>query len=163
MLKRAAALAICLALMITVSASAERAPSNSMFSTAKSALSLLAQGDTQGAIDRIGFSYQSSAYSDEDFGQFVQRYLPGVAGSAVQTDVAVCYWESVSSHWLFAVPVTEPKSGDVMCFVLMSSDLNTFDGYAALTWSEVTDGTSQSTWVWWNVEYSQGSGSLYAD
>ena len=81
----------------------------------------------------------------------------------VQREVAVCYWEAVSEKWLLAVPISEPKDDDVMALVLLSDDFETFTGYAALSWAEVNEGTANSEWVWWNVEYDPGALALYAD
>ena len=89
--------------------------------------------------------------------------MPGVTSVTVQRDVSVCYWESVSSHYLFAVPMTEPKDNNVMCLVLLSPDLKCFDGYAAMSWREISEGTAHSEWVWWNGEYYQGGDTLYTD
>ena len=156
-------LALCLSLMSVSVSWAESAPSDKLFENAKTALVMLSEGDMDGALDRIGFDYSMPGDSDEAFKSFIAQFFPHITSTAVQQDVAVCYWEALSAHYLLAIPVTEPKSGDVMCLVLLTSDLSVFDGYAALTWSEVTDGTSQAEWVWWNVEYGQSAGSLYAD
>ena len=129
---------------------AESAPRDSTFSCAKNALLLLSQGDEQGALDLISFQFTSDKYSSDGFIACVRKYLPDIVNTSVQTEVAVCYWESIGSHWLIAVPVNEPSDGDVLCLVLMSSDKSTFDGYAVLTWSEVTEGTDHAEWVWWN-------------
>ena len=75
----------------------------------------------------------------------------------------MCYYESVSGQWLLAIPISEPVSDDVMALVLMSGDLSTFSGYAALSWAEVNDGVALSDSVYWNTEYNAGSAVLYAD
>ena len=77
--------------------------------------------------------------------------------------MAVCYWEDVSKMWLMAVPISEPTDDDVMALVLLSEDFETFTGYAALSWAEVNEGTANSEYVWWNVEYDPGTRALYAD
>ena len=150
-------------ILIMSCAAAESAPSSSLFSTAKSALQLIAAGDDDGALSKIDFQFSSDKYSEDGFKQCVERYLPDIRNTAGQTDVAVCYWEGIGSRWLIAVPVTEPNSKDVLCLVLMSSDKKVFDGYAVLTWAEVTDGTTHSDWVWWSNEYRGGERSLYSD
>lgn len=162
MVKRAMALALCLCLLAGA-ALAESAPQDQYFIRAKEALYALAQGDSALALEKLDFSYASAEQSDEAFLQFVQDYLPLLSADTVQTEVAVCYYESVSAQWLLAIPISEPTSDDVMALVLMSSDLNTFTGYAALSWAEVDDGTALSSDVWWNTEYSAGRAVLYAD
>ncbi|MBR4443640.1 MAG: hypothetical protein IKS52_10280, partial [Clostridia bacterium] len=100
---------------------------------------------------------------DEAFLKFVKDYLPKLDKKTVQREVAVCYWEDVSKLWLLAVPISEPKDDDVMALVLLSEDFETFTGYAALSWAEVNEGTANSEYVWWNVEYDPGTLALYAD
>lgn len=162
MIKRAMVWVLCLCLLAGA-ALAESTPQDLCFIRAKEALYALAQGDTALALEKLAFSYASPEQSDEAFLQFVQDYLPLLSADTVQTEVAVCYYESVSAQWLLAIPISEPTSDDVMALVLMSSDLNTFTGYAALSWAEVDDGTALSSDVWWNMEYSAGRAVLYAD
>lgn len=145
------------------SALADSAPQDQYFMRAKDALYALAQGDTALALDKLAFSYASPDDSDDKFLRFVKDYLPLLNTDTVQTEVAVCYYESVSAQWLLAIPISEPASDDVMALVLMSSDLSTFSGYAALSWAEVGDGVALSDSVYWNTEYNAGGVVLYAD
>ena len=163
MLKKCCALVLCLLLAAMPLALAENIPSDQYFTRGKDALGLLAQGKTQEALDKLAFSYVQPDDSDERFLQFVKDYLPGLNEQTVQRDVAVCYWEALSGQWLLAIPISEPKSDDVMALVLMSADFETFTGYAALSWAEVNEGTAASEYVWWNVEYDAGTRALYAD
>ena len=163
MLKKTFFCVLCVILMLAGQALGEKAPSDQVFDRAKAAVQLLNQNDMDGALEKLSFSYATPGDSDEAFKSFITWHFPDITSTTVQTDVAVFYWENLSAHYLLAIPLTEPVNGDVMCIVLLSPDLEYFDGYAALTWSEVTDGTSQSEWVWWNVEYAQSTGSLYPD
>ncbi len=164
MLRKVTALLLILALVFSMSAAlADSAPQDQYFMRVKDALYALAQGDTALALDKLAFSYASPDDSDEQFLQFVKDYLPLLSADTVQTEVAVCYYESVSAQWLMAIPISEPTSDDVMALVLMSSDLSTFSGYAALNWAEVNDGVALSDSVYWNTEYNAGSAVLYAD
>ncbi|MBQ8953324.1 MAG: hypothetical protein IJ048_04360 [Clostridia bacterium] len=163
MLKKCCALVLSLLLAAAPLALAESIPSDQYFIRGKDALGLLAQGREQEALDKLAFSYAQSDASNERFLQFVKDYLPALSEQTVQRDVAVCYWEAVSSQWLLAIPISEPTSDDVMALVLMSSDFETFTGYAALSWAEVNEGTAASEYVWWNVEYDAGTRALYAD
>ena len=163
MLKRICALALCLMLAAAPLALAENIPSEQYFLRAKDALTLLAGGKAQEALGKLAFAYAQPEASDEAFLQFVKDYLPLLSEETVQRDVAVCYWEALSSQYLLAIPISEPKSDDVMALVLMSPDFETFTGYAALSWAEVSEGTAASEYVWWNVEYAPGTRALYAD
>ena len=126
-------------------------------------LTLLAQGKNQEALEKLAFAYALPDDSDEKFLQFVKDYLPALNEQTVQREVAVCYWEALSSQYLLAIPISEPTGDDVMALVLMSADFETFTGYAALSWAEVSEGTAASEYVWWNVEYEPGTRALYAD
>lgn len=163
MLKRIGALALCLMLAAMPLALAEKIPSDQFFLRAKDALTLLAQGQSREALEKLAFVYALPEASDEAFLQFVKDYLPALNAQTVQREVAVCYWEALSSQWLLAIPISEPTGDDVMALVLMSSDFETFTGYAALSWAEVSEGTAASEYVWWNVEYEPGARALYAD
>ena len=48
--------------------------------------------------------------SDKKFIKFVKEFLPELDEKTVQREVAVCYWESVTSQWLLAIPISEPKA-----------------------------------------------------
>ena len=163
MLKRICALALCLLLGAAPLAFAENIPSEQYFLRAKDALTLLAGGHEKEALEKLAFVYAMPEASDEAFLRFVKEYLPLLSEETVQRDVAVCYWEALSSQYLLAIPISEPKSDDVMALVLMSPDFETFTGYAALSWAEVSEGTAASEYVWWNVEYEPGTRALYAD
>ena len=164
MFRKLTALLLILALvLLACPALADSAPQDQYFKRAKDALYALAQGDTAQALEKLAFSYALPDDSDDKFLQFVKDYLPLLSADTVQTQVAVCYYESVSAQWLMAIPISEPASDDVMALVLMSSDLSTFSGYAALSWAEVNDGVALSDSVFWNTEYSAGSAVLYAD
>ncbi len=163
MFRKCCALALCLLICALPAARAESIPSDQYFLRAKDALVLLARGQNREALEKLAFAYADPEDSDERFLQFVADYLPGLSEETVQREVAVCYWEALSSQWLLAVPISEPKSDDVMALVLLSGDFETFTGYAALSWAEVNEGTAASDWVWWNFEYECGSPALYAD
>lgn len=162
MIKKMMALVLCI-LLLGTTALAEMTPQDQCFMRAKDALYALAQGDTGLALEKLAFSYASDDQSDEAFLQFVKDYLPLLSAETVQTEVAVCYYEAVSTMWLMAIPISEPTSDDVMALVLLSSDFSTFCGYAALSWAEVNEGTALSDNVWWNTEYDAGRATLYAD
>ena len=164
MFRKLTVLLLILALALSVCpALADSAPQDQCFMRAKDALYALAQGDNALALDKLAFSYASPDDSDDQFLQFVKDYLPLLSADTVQTEVAVCYYESVSGQWLLAIPISEPVSDDVMALVLMSGDLSTFSGYAALSWAEVNDGVALSDSVYWNTEYNAGSAVRYAD
>ena len=164
MFRKMTALLLALAIVFSMSSAlADSVPQDQYFARAKDALYALAQGDSALALEKLAFSYASADDSDDKFLQFVKDYLPLLSADTVQTEVAVCYYESVSAQWLLAIPISEPTGNDVMALVLMSSDLSTFSGYAALSWAEVNDGVALSDSVYWNTEYSAGSGVLYAD
>ncbi len=163
MFRKSCALALCLLLAAMPLALAENIPSDQFFFRAKDALTLLAQGKNQEALEKLAFAYALPDDSDEKFLQFVKDYLPALNEQTVQREVAVCYWEVLSSQYLLAIPISEPTGDDVMALVLMSADFETFTGYAALSWAEVSEGTAASEYVWWNVEYEPGTRALYAD
>ena len=163
MFRKWCALVLCILLAAAPVALAESVPSDQFFTRAKDALELLAQGKEKDALDKLAFVYALPDDSDEKFLRFVKDYLPKLDKKTVQREVSVCYWEAVSERWLMAVPISEPKDDDVMALVLMSEDFETFTGYAALSWAEVNEGTANSEWVWWNVEYDPGVRALYAD
>ena len=163
MLRKCCALALCLLLAMMPLARAESVPSDQYFARGKDALVLLAQGREQDALNKLAFSYAAPDDSNERFLQFVRNYLPNLDEKTVQRDVSVCYWENVSGQWLLAIPISEPVNDDVMALVLMSGDFETFTGYAALSWGEISEGTAISDFVWWNVEYDTGAPALYAD
>ncbi len=163
MLKKCCALVLCVLLAAASVALAEAVPSDQFFTRAKDALELLAKGKEKDALEKLAFAYALPEDSDEQFLKFVKEYLPELDKKTVQREVAVCYWEDVSRLWLTAIPISEPKDDDVMALVLMSEDFETFTGYAALSWAEVNEGTANSRWVWWNVEYDPGARALYAD
>jgi|GEM_PF-3347988 len=163
MFRKWCALALCAMLCALPLARAEAIPSEQYFARAKDALVLLAQGREQEALDKLAFVYALPDGSDDQFLQFVKDYLPDLNEKTVQREVAVCYWEAVSEQWLLAIPISEPRNDDVIALVLLSSDFETFTGYAALSWAEVNEGTATSEWVWWNVEYDAGTRALYAD
>lgn len=163
MIRKCCALALCLMLAAMPLAFAENIPSDQYFLRAKDALVLLAQGRSQEALEKLAFVYALPEETDETFLQFIQDYLPGLNEQTVQREVAVCYWEALSSQYLLAIPISEPTGDDVMALVLMSADFETFSGYAALSWAEVSEGTATSEYVWWNVEYEPGVRALYAD
>ena len=163
MFRKSCALALCLLLAARPLALAENIPSDQFFFRAKDALALLAQGKNQEALEKLAFAYALPDDSDEKFLQFVKDYLPALNEQTVQREVAVCYWEALSNQYLLAIPISEPTGDDVMALVLMSADFETFTGYAALSWAEVSEGTATSEYVWWNVEYEPGVRALYAD
>ena len=163
MFRKCCALALCLTLALMPLALAENIPSDQYFLRAKDALVLLAQGQNQQALEKLTFAYTLPEANDEAFLKFVKDYLPALSEETVQRDVAVCYWEALSNQYLLAIPISEPKSDDVMALVLMSPDFETFTGYAALSWAEVSEGTATSEYVWWNLEYEPGARALYAD
>ncbi len=163
MFRKCCALALCLTLALMPLALAENIPSDQYFLRAKDALVLLAQGQNQQALEKLAFAYALPEANDEAFLKFVKDYLPALSEETVQRDVAVCYWEALSNQYLLAIPISEPKSDDVMALVLMSPDFETFTGYAALSWAEVSEGTATSEYVWWNLEYEPGTRALYAD
>ena len=163
MFRKLCALVLCVLIAAAPLALAEPVPSDQFFIRAKDALGLLAQDKTKEALEKLAFEYAVKDDSDEKFLQFVEDYLPDLDEKTVQRDVAVCYWEALSSQYLLAIPISEPKSDDVMALVLMSPDFETFTGYAALSWAEVNEGTANSEYVWWNVEYDPGTRALYAD
>ena len=163
MFRKLCALILCVLIAAAPLALAEPVPSDQFFIRAKDALGLLAQDKTKEALEKLAFEYAVKDDSDEKFLQFVEDYLPDLDEKTVQRDVAVCYWEDVSKMWLMAVPISEPTDDDVMALVLLSEDFETFTGYAALSWAEVNEGTANSEYVWWNLEYEPGTRALYAD
>ena len=163
MLKKWIVTVLCVMLAVMPVCKAETVPGDAFFLRGKDALSLLASGKIDEALALLSFSFKQKDQSTENFRAFLKEYLPTLKAETVQRNVAVCYWEEVSRQFLLAIPISEPKTDDVMNLVLFTDDFETFTGYAALSWAEVTEGTAASQYVWWNTEYATGAGALYAD
>ena len=157
-MKRLLAAALALALLLLPMA-ALAAPSDKMFLSAKQALNLISYGEYQKAIDKLKVS--SGEPTAEDFEQFIADNLDSVFYGSVQNTVAVAYKKG--SGWKLAVPVEEPDSGAVQALVLKSKNGKSFDGYTAMTWSDVRMEVDESGSVTWNEAYEPGTLVIVAD
>ena len=84
MFRKSCALALCLLLAAMPLALADNIPSDQFFFRAKDALTLLAQGKNQEALEKLAFAYALPDDSDEKFLQFVKDYLPALNEQTVQ-------------------------------------------------------------------------------
>lgn len=130
--------------------------SDSLFSSAKTAVAYLASGEFERLVTLLPFS--SVAPSASEWESFAANFSDL---SNVQSDYAVAYW--TGSYWVVAVPIQEPDSGNVEALVLGSEDGTSFIGYRYATWSQVESGYTSSERVLWNLEYVGSTPTVVAD
>ena len=159
-MKRIVSVLLFAALILCACAGAESVPdiSDSLFSAAKEALSLLSYGEYESVCDVLPFA--DVAPSAEEWANFAGNFSTLDSGT-VQREVSVAYWQD--SHWCLAVPVTEPKKDSVEVLMLRSDDGETFSGYKCTDWAEARSGYESSDYVTWNEEYVAGTPVIIAD
>lgn len=154
-------LAVLLAvLLVSACAYADTVPgiSNSLFSDAKEALSLLSYGEFAEVSELLQFA--GSAPTESEWENFAKNFST-LNGGTVQRDVSVAYW--TGGAWCLAVPVSEPSSDSVEALVLTTDDGTSFSGYKYSNWGSVRSGYEGSDYVVWNREYVAGTPVVIGD
>ncbi len=152
-LKRWTAIALSAALMAAFPLlTSAKALDDSLFDSAKEALTLMSYGEYEKALNKLDFV---NPPSEADFEDFVCFELDDVLTQAVQTDVAVSFRRGKKVY--LAIPVEEPSSRDVETLVLSSSNGAQFDGYRAATWGDVTKLANDDAGAVWNEPYDPGT------
>lgn len=166
MKKRMTALILCLMLLIPACAMAESAqvtPMDMMFQRLKDALILLSLGETDQALETIGFVFDvESELTEDSFRELTEMELVLLDSGMVQTEVAVCWLDEMGVYH-FGIPLVEPISLDVEALVLCSRDLINFSSYYATTWGALQETAALDPKAVWNVEYQAGVPLLFAD
>ena len=159
-MKRIVSVLLFAALILCACAGAESVPdiSDSLFSAAKEALSLLSYGEYESVCDVLPFA--DVAPSAEEWANFAGNFSTLDSGT-VQREISVAYWQN--SSWSLAVPVSEPNKDSVETLILRSDDGQTFSGYKYATWGEARSGYESSDYVVWNEEYVAGTPVVIAD
>ena len=150
---------LCLVLALMMIGSAAFAVpqlSDSLFSSAKQAVSYLASGEFERLVTLLPFS--DVAPSAAEWERFAGNFS---TLSDVQTDYAVAFW--TGSVWVLAVPVHVPDSGNVETLVLGSEDGSSFIGYRYASWSRIESEYASSNHVIWNKEYVPSAPTIVAD
>ena len=149
--------AVLIGLMIGATALAG-APSlsDSLFSSAKQAVSYLASGEYERLVSILPFS--DTPPSASEWERFADSFSDF---SDLQSDYAVAFW--MGSYWVVAVPLQVPDNGSVEVLALSSEDGETFNGYRCATWSQVEKAYGNIKRVLWNREYVGGSATVVAD
>jgi hypothetical protein len=151
--KKWIALALCAALFAASPLIANaRGLDESLFDSAKEALTLLSYGEYQKALDKLNFT---SAPTASEFEDFICFELDSVLTQAVQTDVAVAFQKS-GKYWV-ALPVEEPVSRDVQVLLISSADGVRFDGYRAGAWGDALRAAGEDSSAVWNEPYDPGT------
>ena len=159
-MKKIVSVLLFAALILCACAGAESVPdiSDSLFSAAKEALSLLSYGECESVCDVLPFA--DVAPSAEEWANFAGNFSTLDSGT-VQREISVAYWQN--SSWSLAVPVSEPNKDSVETLILRSDDGQTFSGYKYATWGEARSGYESSDYVVWNEEYVAGTPVVIAD
>lgn len=159
-MKKIVSVLLFAALILCACAGAESVPdiSDSLFSAAKQALSLLSYGEYESVCDVLPFA--DVAPSAEEWANFAGNFSTLDSGT-VQREISVAYWQN--SSWSLAVPVSEPNKDSVETLILRSDDGQTFSGYKYATWGEARSGYESSDYVVWNEEYVAGTPVVIAD
>lgn len=159
-MKKIVSVLLFAALILCACAGAESVPdiSDSLFSAAKQALSLLSYGEYESVCDVLPFA--DVAPSAEEWANFAGNFSTLDSGT-VQREISVAYWQN--SSWSLAVPVSEPNKDSVETLILRSDDGQTFFGYKYATWGEARSGYESSDYVVWNEEYVAGTPVVIAD
>ena len=159
-MKKIVSVLLFAALILCACAGAESVPdiSDSLFSAAKEALSLLSYGEYESVCDVLPFA--DVAPSAEEWANFAGNFSTLDSGT-VQREISVAYWQN--SSWSLAVPVSEPNKDSVETLILRSDDGQTFSGYKYATWGEAHSGYESSDYVVWNEEYVAGTPVVIAD
>ena len=130
--------------------------SDSLFSSAKQAVSYLASGEYERLVTLLPFS--DVAPSAAEWESFAGNYSN--LGS-IQSSYAVGFW--AGGVWVVAVPMQVPDNGSVEVLALSSEDGVSFNGYRYATWSQVESAYATSSHVVWNDEYVGGTPTVIAD
>ncbi len=159
-MKKIVSVLLFAALILCACAGAESVPdiSDSLFSAAKEALSLLSYGEYESVCDVLPFA--DVAPSAEEWANFAGNFSTLDSGT-VQREISVAYWQN--SSWSLAVPVSEPNKDSVETLILRSDDGQTFSGYKYATWGEARSGYESSDYVVWNEEYVAVTPVVIAD
>ncbi len=147
-------------IMLLGSAFAESIPSKEFFDNAKQAIVSLSENDTAQALALLNFTFSDSDKTTDTFLQFV---ADNFTLEHVQTQVAVCYYDEISTEWKLAIPVEEPAEDTVKVLILTSSDMVTYSGYEAASWGDIQKATAKTDWVWWKTEYISNGASIFVD
>lgn len=160
--KRMMAALMCLCLLALGGVQADETSLKQLFSHARDALTMLADGDVDGALDKLDFRFEEgSGMSEDGFRNFVSDSFSMLDTSTLQVEVAVCYLDG--DLWRLGIPVAEPVSDEVEVLMLDSRDGKTFCGYKSSTWKELTAAAARGKETVWNREYTPAAPKLMAD
>lgn len=158
-MRKFVSIALILLLLLVPTLAAAKELNTKLFSAAKQALSLISYGETKKALKALGLSTSDEAV--DAMRQFLKENLDTLAGSSVQTDVAVCY--RFDKGYRLAIPLESPDFPDVQALVLKSKDGQSFSGYTAMEWSDVKAEVAESELVKWDEAYKPNKPMLVAD
>ncbi len=130
MRKRIALILICA--VIACSGAFAESAADAALDTAKNALVLMNYGEFSQAARALGMKGKGKALK-----AFAKKNLPELLTLSVQTDIAVLY--STDDGCRVAVPIEEPYSDSVMCFVVDFDADYAPTGYDALSYGDVLD------------------------
>ena len=164
MKKRMLAALLSLMLLLTGGAWAEElTPMEMMFMRGKEALTLLAAGEIDMAVELLGFVFDvESEQTEESFRELAEKGLSLLEPELIQTEVALC-WQDEMGVWNLGIPLVEPVSWDVEALVLRSRDQLVFCGYEVSNWGALEEAAVFASEVFWNTEYAPGAPLLFAD
>ncbi|MGI6173129.1 MAG: hypothetical protein ACOYI8_04440 [Christensenellales bacterium] len=140
MRKRIALILLCA--VLACSGAVAESGADAALDTAKNALVLMNYGEFSQAARALGMKGKGKALK-----AFAKKNLPEVFTLSVQTDVAVLY--SMDDGCRVAVPVEEPYSDSVMCFVVDFDADYAPTGYGTLSYADVlaeADEADKTTW-----------------
>lgn len=160
---RLLALMMCLMLLISCAAGAEeQVPTDEFFERGRTAVTLLAAGQTDEALQTIGFVFDvESGLTEETFKEAIGQ-LNLLDSGLVQVEVAAC-WRDAANVWHLGIPLVEPTAQDVEVLVLDSRDLQVFCGYSITDWGTLSAEIERSGTVYWNQAYVPGEIILMTD
>jgi len=163
MKKRIMALLLSLLLIPCAAWAEELTPMEIFCNRGRDALTLLAAGETELALELIGFVFDvESGLTEETFVEAVGQ-LTLLDAELLQTEVALCWLDAETGVWHLGIPLVEPVSWDVEVLVLDSRDLEVFCGYSVTDWETLEEAALFSEEAYWNVEYVPGAMMLLAD
>ena len=164
MKKRVAAIVLAMTLLLAGGVRAEElTPMDRMFLRGKEALTLLAAGEVDLAVELLDFVFDvESGQTEEQFRELVNQGLILMDTGMIQTEVALC-WQDELGVWNLGIPLVEPVSWDVEALVLRSRDLEIFCGYEISNWGALEEAAAFAAEICWNIEYAPGAPLLFAD
>lgn len=159
----AAALCVLLLLIGCAQAEEELTPMEMMFLRGKEAVTLLAQGEVDQALELLAFVFDvESGLTEDTFRLMVEEDMTLIDSGLVQTEVAMCWLDEMGVYHI-GIPLVEPASWDVEALVLDTRDMEIFCGYSLTNWAALEEAAELSAEVYWNVEYLPGNTLLMTD